>query len=125
MSVPLLPTGNAVVASRRRLRTTDGDGRSRSVRSRRREGPRTERGGQAQRLAVSGGRVRRGPMSARPGRLSAGPGAGRLRVLPVRRVRPGRGGRVQRGGQAVRRALGMRQDGKNNNNLHAYTPIHM
>lgn len=72
-------------------------------------GGRRRRGGTA---AVSGGRRLRGdPVSERPGRLSAGTGAGRLFVLSVRRVRPGRDVRVQRGRPAVRRPFGMRRDG--------------
>lgn len=88
---------------RRRRRAGNGD----------RGGRRTDRGHQAQRSRVPGQRMRRGAVSARPGRLSAGPDAGRVRVLSVGRVRRGRGGRVQRGRPAVRQQPGMRQDGKN------------
>lgn len=62
--------------------------------------------------AMSGRRMRRDPVSCpRPRRLSAGPGSGRVRVLSSRLVRLGRNGRVQRCRPAVRRQLGVRQNG--------------
>lgn len=92
----------------------------RRCRRRRRRAGRGDRGGrpgdrgrQAQRSRVPGKRMRRGAVSARPGRLSPGPSAGRVRVLPAGRVRRRRGGRVQRGRPAVRQQPGVRQDGKN------------
>jgi len=62
--------------------------------------------------AMSGRRMCRDPVSCpRPRRLSVRPGSGRVRVLSSRLVRLGRNGSVQRCRPAVRRQLGVCQNG--------------
>lgn len=73
------------------------------------------------RIPVPGRRMCRRALPAQPGSMSAGPGAGPVRVLCERRVRPGRGARVRRRRSAVRQQLGVCQDGKND--VHDYITV--